>query len=80
MKRIIVLILLLVLISCHNYKKKVKIIKDNDSNNANYVLTVQSWAEPIQKYVIPLDELNEHKIDSINMKADSLLIKIKKYD
>lgn len=65
-----------ILISCERDHKKKEVRVNAATNELEYCIWIYKNGRPIDKFSLPIDKASCQNIDSLNKKADSLLLKI----
>ena len=82
MKKIFIIPIIILFISC-GYRKNIDIGKDYGEDESFYVIRIFAPTftncPPIKEYYLPMQGINDKKVDSINKLADQYIKNCEKY-
>lgn len=76
MKKILIAVTLLSIISC-GYRKEKEVRFNKTTMENHFAIWVYKDLELIEGFTIPVNQLTKHKVDSLNKRADEFIIKCK---
>ena len=79
MKKVLITIVLLSIVSC-GYRKEKEIRLNGQTFENDFVIWVYKDMELLDAFRLPVNELTKHKVDSLNLRADKFIEKCKLTD